>query len=220
VWNPVQLGCGDSSVDADHEKLVGMLNDLADAAHSVDSTPASIDRVRASFVRFQGHTVRHNARELELLRSSGSCPAKVKILQAEIQRFSAKVERWLLIMNKSDANEFAKLVKQERDQSLNYLNVWLHVHIKQTHKKIEPHLKVARRNMGMLLDARIRQVLGLREMCWLPTLSQVFLDNLEMEIRSSLDEADYELLMHKGSNYTSTVARRQTAAHPVYNAAW
>lgn len=126
VWND-KLSVGVPSIDAEHKKLVGMVNELYDAiqaGHGKDVLSKILDGLI-------DYTATHFAHEERLFAETGyPAAAEHKKLHDDLKKQVLEIQAKF----KSGASGTLSL------EVLNFLKNWLIVHIQGTDKKYSPHL--------------------------------------------------------------------------------
>ncbi len=126
AWN-TRLSVGIDSIDKEHQKLVGLLNDFYDAVQS-GKGKESLSKVLAGLIDY---TKVHFANEEQLFAKTGYPDAA-----AHKKAHDDLTHQVLEIQNKylKGANATLSI------ETLNFLKNWLLTHIQGTDKKYSPHL--------------------------------------------------------------------------------
>ena len=125
VWNP-SISVGIDTIDKQHKKLIGLVNELADAMKDGKSKDV-LSKVFGGLVEY---TKEHFAFEESLFRQHGYAGKEEHIRQhAELTAQAMGL--------KKDFESGKAAVSME---TLKFLNTWLIDHIQGTDKKYAPHL--------------------------------------------------------------------------------
>ncbi|MGA3129500.1 MAG: bacteriohemerythrin [Terracidiphilus sp.] len=127
VWND-RISVGVETIDADHKKLVGMINDLYDAIVA-GCARKKLDGLLDHLVDYTRY---HFAREEELLVRTGYPDA------AAHKRAHDEMAAWMNTASHRYHNSSAIAPSLE---VMNYLTDWLYNHILGLDQKFAPHLK-------------------------------------------------------------------------------
>jgi hemerythrin len=125
-WNE-KLSVGVASLDADHKKLVALVNELYDAIQSGKGGDA-LGRILDGLISY---TVHHFRNEEQFFASTGY-PASA----AHKQEHEALTKQVLVVQQKFKAGATGTLTLEV----MNFLRTWLINHIQGSDKKYGPHL--------------------------------------------------------------------------------
>jgi hemerythrin len=128
VWND-HLSVGVEAIDADHKKIVGMVNELYDAILA----GCGRKKLDTLLDRLVDYTRYHFAREEELLTRTGYPDV------AEHKREHDEMATWMNTAWHRYHNSSA--IAPSLD-AINYLTDWLYNHVLGADQKFAPHLKV------------------------------------------------------------------------------
>jgi len=127
VWND-RIGVGVEDVDADHKKLIAMINELYDAILAGSGRK----KLSALLDRLVDYTRYHFAREEELFARTGYPDAAAHKQQHE------EMAKWI---NTAWHRYRNSNIAAPSFEVMNYLKDWLFDHILGSDRKFAPHMK-------------------------------------------------------------------------------
>lgn len=136
-WND-KYSCYDETIDAQHRKLIEMLNDISELAELDDGYDRYDDIVRI-FNGLKDYAVYHFGYEEKMFRETGYDSFNTKIQVLEHKAFVNKVES--INLNDIDEDQMGTV----RDL-LDFLSKWLDHHILEMDRKFGEFLREKRGN--------------------------------------------------------------------------